>query len=108
MTMCLDLWEYHHGVRLGFSRPGKPTDNGPIETFNGSLRDECPHVHWFDSLEQARALIELLPVPTNRWYSKTAGRSGGLAEIGLRQDHGEGCAGGASEARRDRVAGGRL
>jgi hypothetical protein len=22
-----DLWAYHHGVRIDFSRPGKPTDN---------------------------------------------------------------------------------
>lgn len=23
----LDLWAYHHKVRIDFSRPGKPTDN---------------------------------------------------------------------------------
>ena len=44
----LDLWAYHHQVRLDFSRPGKPTDNCFVETFNGSLRDECLNVHWFD------------------------------------------------------------
>jgi len=54
----LDLWAYHHGVRIDFSRPGKPTDNCFIETFNGSLRDECLNVHWFESLEDARAKIE--------------------------------------------------
>jgi len=32
---------YQHGTRIDFSRPGKPTDNAFIETFNGSLRDEC-------------------------------------------------------------------
>jgi putative transposase len=37
----IDLWAYHHKVRIDFSRPGKPTDNCFIETFNGSLRDEC-------------------------------------------------------------------
>jgi putative transposase len=37
----LDLWAYHHKVQLDFSRPGKPTDNSFVETFNGSLRDEC-------------------------------------------------------------------
>ena len=37
----VDLWAYHHNVRIDFSRPGKPTDNAFIETFNGSLRDEC-------------------------------------------------------------------
>lgn len=36
----VDLWAYHHGVRIDFPRPGKPTDNAYIETFNGSFRDE--------------------------------------------------------------------
>ena len=44
--------------RNGFSRPGKPTDNAHIETFNGSLRDECLNVHWFASLAEAKRLIE--------------------------------------------------
>lgn len=54
----LDLWAYHHNVRIDFSRPGKPTDNSFIETFNGSFRDECLNVHWFESLEDAKASIE--------------------------------------------------
>ena len=54
----LDLWAYRHQVRIDFSRPGKPTDNGHVESFNGSLRDECLNVHWFDSLAQTRATIE--------------------------------------------------
>ncbi|WP_407695313.1 IS3 family transposase [Sphingobium cloacae] len=54
----VDLWAYHHGVRIDFSRPGKPTDNAYIETFNGSLRDECLNIHWFASIPEARRLIE--------------------------------------------------
>jgi len=54
----LDLWASHHGVQIDFSRPGKPTDNCFIETFNGSLRDECLNVHWFESLEDAKEKIE--------------------------------------------------
>jgi putative transposase len=54
----LDLWAYHHKVRIDFSRPGKPTDNCYVETFNGSLRDECLNVHWFETLDQAREIIE--------------------------------------------------
>jgi putative transposase len=54
----LDLWAYHHKVRIDFSRPGKPTDNCFIETFNGSLRDECLNVHWFESIDDAKAKIE--------------------------------------------------
>lgn len=37
----LDLWAYQRGVVLDFSRPGKPTDNAFIESFNGKLRSEC-------------------------------------------------------------------
>ena len=37
----LDQWAYLSGVRLDFSRPGTPTDNGLIEAFNGRLRAEC-------------------------------------------------------------------
>jgi putative transposase len=54
----VDLWVYHHQIRLDFSRPGKPTDNAYIETFNGSLRDDCLNLHWFDTLTEARRLIE--------------------------------------------------
>ncbi len=36
------------------SRPGKPTDNPFIESFNGSLRDEYLNNHWFLSLEDAQ------------------------------------------------------
>lgn len=52
----VDPWGYHHGVRIDFSRPGKLlTDNAHIETFNGSLRDECLTVHWFASLPETEA-----------------------------------------------------
>lgn len=53
-----DLWAYHHRVQIDFSRPGKPTDNCFIETFNGALRDECLNLHWFQTLEEAKARIE--------------------------------------------------
>src|SRR5690606_14403579 len=53
----MDMWAYHHQVRIDFSRPGKPTDNGYVETFNGSLRDECLNMHWFESIAEARAIV---------------------------------------------------
>jgi putative transposase len=37
----LDLWAYQKNVILDFSRPGKPTDNAFIESFNGKFRAEC-------------------------------------------------------------------
>jgi transposase InsO family protein len=45
-------------VQIDFSRPGKPTDNDFIETFNGSLRDECLNVDWFETIDEARIKIE--------------------------------------------------
>lgn len=54
----LDRWAYENKVTLIFSRPGKPTDNAFIESFNGSFRDECLNVNWFLSLEDAMKKIE--------------------------------------------------
>ena len=54
----LDLWAYQHDVVLDFSRPGKPTDNAFIESFNGKFRAECLNAHWFMSLEDAREKME--------------------------------------------------
>ncbi len=45
-------------MSLDFTRPGKPTDNGLCESFNGRLRDECLNVHDFLSIEHARQVIE--------------------------------------------------
>ncbi len=58
ISKALDLWAYQEGVRLHFSRPGKPTDNALIESFNGSFRDECLQTNWFLSVEDARQKIE--------------------------------------------------
>ena len=54
----VDFWAYRCKVRIDFSRLGKPTDNAFIETFNGSLRDECLNLHWFETLAEATVTIE--------------------------------------------------
>jgi len=54
----LDLWAYQKSVVLDFSRPGKPTDNAFIESFNGKFRAECLNTHWFMSLDDARSKLE--------------------------------------------------
>ena len=53
-SKAMDAWAYRHGVQLEFIRPGRPMENGFIESFNGRLRDECLNVEWFRSLEEAR------------------------------------------------------
>ena len=49
---------YENNVTLDSSRPGKPTDNQYIESFNGSFRDECLNVNWFMSIGDAQEKIE--------------------------------------------------
>lgn len=57
-SQCMDLWAYQHKVQIDFSRPGKPTDNAYVESFNGTLRAECLDVHWFTTLTEAKHIIE--------------------------------------------------
>ena len=59
-SQLVDLWAYQHQVKLDFSRPGKPTDNAYIESFNGTLRRECLNTQWFLSLTDAQQQF-------NRW-----------------------------------------
>lgn len=53
----LDQWAYLSNVKLSFSRPGTPTDNGLIEAFNGRLRAECLNENWFMSLDDAKEKV---------------------------------------------------
>jgi putative transposase len=45
-------------VKIDFSRPGKPTDNAYVESFNGTFRAECLDTHWFRTLAGAKESIE--------------------------------------------------
>jgi putative transposase len=58
ISKVMDKWAYERGIELDFSRPGKPTDNAKVESFNGRLRQECLNAHWFLSLEDARHKID--------------------------------------------------
>jgi putative transposase len=51
---AMEAWAIAAGVQLCFIRPGRPVENGFIESFNGRLRDECLNVEWFASLAEAR------------------------------------------------------
>ena len=57
-SQAMDLWAYRVGVQIDFSRPGKPTDNAYVESFNGTLRAECLDAHWFTTLAEAKHIIE--------------------------------------------------
>jgi putative transposase len=51
-------WGVENKVELLHIQPGKPMQNGHIESFNGKLRDECLNVSWFQNLFDARRKIE--------------------------------------------------
>ena len=57
-SQLVDLWAYQHHVQIDYSRPGKPTDNAYVESFNATLRRECFNAHWFESVPEAQARIE--------------------------------------------------
>jgi putative transposase len=57
-SKAMDAWAYKNQVKLEFIRPGKPVENGFIESFNGRLRDECLNTHLFFSMEDAREKLE--------------------------------------------------
>ena len=44
--------------KLPYIAPGKPMQNGFVESFNGKLRDECLNEHLFANLKEAREIIE--------------------------------------------------
>ncbi len=57
-SRAMDLWAYKNGVHLDFIRPGRPVENGYIESFNGRLRDECLNVEVFFTVIEAREKLE--------------------------------------------------
>jgi len=57
-SKAMDHWAWKHQVKLDFIRPGKPMENGYIESFNGRLRDECLNAELFSDLLDARTKLE--------------------------------------------------
>jgi putative transposase len=51
------LWHY--------IAPGKPQQNGFVESFNGRFRDECLNEHLFGSLVAARRIIKAWRIDYN-------------------------------------------
>ena len=51
-------WQNEQKERWEYSEPGKPHQNGNIESFNGKLRDECLNESWFLNLKEAKRVIE--------------------------------------------------
>ena len=81
-------WTNRTGLDWHYIAPGKPQQNGFVESFNGKLRDECLNEEVFASLAEARAVIE-------RWrrdYNTVRPHSahGGLTPEAVRMEHAAG------------------
>jgi len=57
-SKVLDAWAFQSCVKLDFTTPGKPTENGFVESFQGRFRDECLNVEIFHDLEDAWKKIQ--------------------------------------------------
>lgn len=62
-STALKSWAAANDVTLRYSRPGKPTDNPFIESFNSRLRAECADLWWTQTIKEANELI-------NEWKNR--------------------------------------
>nr|WP_245968877.1 IS3 family transposase [Tibeticola sediminis] len=93
-------WTHKNGIRHILIEPGKPMQNGYIESLNGKFRDECLNEQWFESLSQARECIaqwrrdynEVRPhsslgrMPPARFAQQHRQRAGGAADSEQKQN----------------------
>lgn len=78
-------WTNRTSVGWHYSDPGKPQQNGFVESFNGKFRDECLNEEVFMTLAEARVVI-------GRWrhdynHVRTDSAHGGLAPETVRLNH---------------------
>jgi putative transposase len=83
-------WAKESGVEWHYIDPGKPQQNAFIESFNGSLRDECLNEEIFDSLADARRTLALWRYDYNtvRPHSSLGGMTPAEARRALEQSEG--------------------
>jgi putative transposase len=58
-------WQQEHAVAWHYIAPGKPMQNGFVESLIGRLRDECLNEHLFKNLAAAQRTIELWRIDYN-------------------------------------------
>ena len=66
ISKALDCWAYHNNVKLDFIRPGKPTNNPHVKSFNWKFRRECLSQDYFLGLAESRQGVDNWRVEYNR------------------------------------------
>ena len=51
-------WAEEHKINLIHIQPGRPMQNGHVESFHGRLRDECLNASWFRTLNDVRRTLD--------------------------------------------------
>jgi putative transposase len=51
-------WCEERQIRIIYIQPGRPMQNGYVESFNGRFRDECLNANWFATMNDARQKVE--------------------------------------------------
>ncbi len=57
VSRAVDQWADEQGLHWHTIQPGRPMENGYVESFNGRFRDECLNENWFTDLDDARVKI---------------------------------------------------
>ncbi len=58
VSKALLRWATNESLDVALIAPGKPWQNGMVESFNGKFRDECLSMEWFRSRGEAQVVIE--------------------------------------------------
>jgi len=84
-------WQEERSVLWHYIAPGKPQQNGFVESFNGRFRDECLNEHLFSSLTAARRIIEAWRIDYNtaRPHTSLGGLTPAAFATRLKQGHTE-------------------
>lgn len=57
-SKILRKWSERKQVCLDYITPGRPMENGYIESFNGKFREECLNQNWFQNISEASIIVE--------------------------------------------------
>jgi len=60
ISRAMQKWAEKHGVKLQYIEPGKPAQNGYVERFNRTYREEVLDMYLFKNIEEVQSI-------TDRW-----------------------------------------